>query len=66
MAAGFLIMGYYLFHSLFKGRRAPADPWGATTLEWTISSPPPSGNFDDVPVITGEPYDYEKVRSANG
>src|SRR5262245_20363393 len=41
--------------SLWKGRRAPADPWGHEdfnrTLEWTVSSPPPPENFGTIPVI---------------
>jgi cytochrome c oxidase subunit 1 len=30
---------------------APADPWDARTLEWTIPSPPMPWNFDEVPVV---------------
>jgi cytochrome c oxidase subunit I len=29
----------------------PADPWGGGTLEWWTDSPPPPGNFRDLPVI---------------
>ena len=61
MAIGFLIMGYYLFYSLFKGPRAGKNPWGALTLEWTVSSPPPHYNFKEVPAITHGPYDYDKI-----
>jgi cytochrome c oxidase subunit I len=38
-------------YSLFKGPRAPADPWGAGTLEWSVSSPPPACNFFALPVV---------------
>lgn len=58
LAVGLFIMIY----NLFKGRKGPiaeANPWGGKTLEWQISSPPPHENFDEVPVITGEPYNYE-------
>ena len=44
--AAFLLMAAYLVHSLYRGRRAPANPWGGSTLEWTCSSPPPHDNFD--------------------
>ena len=45
--------------SLAKGRRAEANPWGATTLEWTVASPPPHGNFGHVlPVVHRWPYEY--------
>ena len=32
-------------HGLFAGKAAVANPWDATTLEWTVPSPPPHGNF---------------------
>jgi cytochrome c oxidase subunit 1 len=44
--------------SLFKGRLAAANPWRATTLEWTVPSPPPHGNFDAVPVVSRWAYEY--------
>ncbi|MFC3226489.1 cytochrome c oxidase subunit I [Marinibaculum pumilum] len=39
--------------ALMKGRKAEANPWGAgaTTLEWTLSSPPPFHQFEKLPVI---------------
>ncbi|MDF1544284.1 MAG: cytochrome c oxidase subunit I [bacterium] len=66
MAAGFILMGFYLFYSLFKGARADKNPWGATTLEWSIASPPPSGNFDNVPTIDSDPYEYKTAAGPNG
>jgi cytochrome c oxidase subunit 1 len=33
------------------GAMAGSDPWGAGTLEWSVSSPPPAGNFNVVPVV---------------
>ena len=39
------------FLSARNGRPAGNDPWDARTLEWTISSPPPAHNFDEVPVV---------------
>ncbi len=42
----------------------PAEnPWRATTLEWATSSPPPSGNFAEPPVVTGAPYRYDEERA---
>ena len=37
----------------FAGRKAPDNPWGegATTLEWTLSSPPPYHQFEQLPQI---------------
>ncbi|MDQ3574246.1 MAG: hypothetical protein M3404_04890, partial [Actinomycetota bacterium] len=31
--------------------RAPADPWDARTLEWSIPSPPPHYNFAEIPTV---------------
>ena len=48
-----------LFWSLFRGKRAPANPWDATTLEWTVPSPPPHDNFGDrEPVVHHGPCEY--------
>ena len=63
IAAFVLVAGQCLFlvnflWSLFKGRVAEANPWGATTLEWTVPSPPPHGNFDVVPVVQRWAYEY--------
>jgi cytochrome c oxidase subunit 1 len=44
--------------SLARGRRAAANPWEATTLEWATSSPPPHDNFPEAPVVCRGPYDY--------
>jgi cytochrome c oxidase subunit 1 len=42
-----------VLYTLLKGRQVAANPWGpgATTLEWTVSSPPPFHTFDELPVI---------------
>jgi cytochrome c oxidase subunit 1 len=48
-----LFFVFIVFHTLFAGRRVGANYWGegATTLEWTVSSPPPFHSYDEVPVI---------------
>ena len=47
------------FWSLFAGKRAPANPWNATTLEWTAPSPPPHLNWGDrIPTVHHGPYEY--------
>jgi cytochrome c oxidase subunit 1 len=48
-----------LFWSMFKGPKASDNPWEATTLEWTTSTPPPHDNFGGVtPVVHNGPYEY--------
>ncbi|MEK4031871.1 cbb3-type cytochrome c oxidase subunit I [Methylocystis sp. IM3] len=66
LAVGYLLPLAYLGWSLFYGRRAAANPWRATGLEWTTPSPPPTENFSTTPVVTGPPYQYpctEAVRN---
>jgi cytochrome c oxidase subunit 1 len=58
LGAGYLIPMIYLVWSLWHGHRAPANPWGAVGLEWTIPSPPTTFNFDRTPVVTWEAYQY--------
>ncbi|MGH9508851.1 MAG: cytochrome c oxidase subunit I, partial [Terriglobales bacterium] len=48
-----------LFWSMFKGAKASENPWEATTLEWTVPSPPPHDNFGGkTPVVHHGPYEY--------
>jgi len=45
--------------SLFKGPKAPLNPWNANTLEWTAPSPPPHLNWGaTLPVVYRGPYEY--------
>ena len=58
-AAAQLIFLFNLFWSMFKGKKASENPWEATTLEWTVPSPPPHDNFAGrVPVVNHGPYEY--------
>lgn len=58
LVIGLLIIVINLILGLRKGEKAPADPWGGKTLEWTVPSPPPVHNFETIPVVTKGPYDY--------
>ena len=46
------------FWSMKKGEKVSANPWDATTLEWTAPSPPPHGNFVTPPRAFRGPYEY--------
>ncbi|MGH7038230.1 MAG: cytochrome c oxidase subunit I [Stellaceae bacterium] len=52
--AATLLFIFIVFQAFFAGRRAENNPWGegATTLEWTLSSPPPFHSYEELPVIS--------------
>jgi len=52
--AGVLVFLATMAEALYRKRRAGDNPWGvgATTLEWTLSSPPPFHTFNELPKIT--------------
>ncbi|MBV8728390.1 MAG: cytochrome c oxidase subunit I, partial [Acidobacteriia bacterium] len=52
LAVGYIMPAIYLLWSLRYGPVAGRNPWGATGLEWTIPSPPPTHNFDKIPIVT--------------
>jgi cytochrome c oxidase subunit 1 len=57
-AAQFIFL-FNLIYSRFKGKVAPENPWNATSLEWSIPSPPPWNNFGDKhPIVYHDPYQY--------
>ncbi|TGT44306.1 cytochrome c oxidase subunit I [bacterium M00.F.Ca.ET.141.01.1.1] len=74
LSAAILSLGFLLFfvdaiRSARSGSLAPANPWGARTLEWATSSPPPSYNFARLPVVDRhDPLsdDIEAVPVASG
>jgi len=57
VAASILIMLINLLRSARVGRQAPANPWGARTLEWSVPSPPPEENFLEIPRVTRVAYE---------
>jgi cytochrome c oxidase subunit 1 len=58
LGVAFMVTFVNLLMSLKTGAKAPANPWGGTTLEWETLSPPITHNFHDQPVLEHEPYDY--------
>ena len=61
-----VIFVYNLIHSRFWGKPAPENPWEATSLEWSTTSPPPFDNFGGKhPVVYHDPFQYG-VESSTG
>ncbi|MFZ0391102.1 MAG: cbb3-type cytochrome c oxidase subunit I [Calditrichia bacterium] len=58
LVTGIFLMFGNLFYALKNGEKSPENPWGGTTLEWTVPSPPPMENFHTIPVVDREPYDH--------
>jgi cytochrome c oxidase subunit 1 len=44
--------------SLLWGKQAEKNPYRANTLEWTAESPPPHGNWPELPTVHRGPYEY--------
>jgi cytochrome c oxidase subunit 1 len=60
LAAQFIFL-FNFFYSIWRGKLAPANPWGATTLEWTTPRHPQHGNWPgEIPHVYRWPYDYSK------
>lgn len=58
LGVGFLMPVVYLIHSLFYGEKVGDNPWMLPGLEWRTSSPPPTENFEKMPVVTWEAYEF--------
>jgi cytochrome c oxidase subunit I len=53
-----IFLGNFVWSLLFARVRAAQNPWGSRSLEWQLPSPVPVHDFDEIPVITGDPYGY--------
>ncbi|WP_316769260.1 cbb3-type cytochrome c oxidase subunit I [Pedobacter frigiditerrae] len=52
---------FNFFYSIFKGKKAPQNPWEANTLEWTTPVEHLHGNWPgEIPTVYRWPYDYSK------
>ena len=58
LAIGLFTTAYTLLEALWKGKKAPRNPWGSASYEWMTDTPPVVANFRSPPVITRGPYDY--------
>jgi cytochrome c oxidase subunit 1 len=58
MLAFQLVFFYNFIKSLMRGPRASKNPWRSNTLDWTTDSPPPHGNWAEMPTVYRAPYEY--------
>lgn len=56
-----LVFAFNFFFSMYRGRKASANPWRSNTLEWTTPIEPGHGNWPgEIPTVYRWPYDYSK------
>jgi cytochrome c oxidase subunit 1 len=57
-----LILVYNMISSGLRGAKAPADPWGGWSLEWTTTSPPPTPSHDpnNLPVLDMSLHEHDE------
>lgn len=58
LGIGLVLPVIYLTYSVFFGEKASANPYMHPGLEWRTSSPPPTENFEETPVVTWEAYEF--------
>ncbi|HLJ78859.1 MAG TPA: cytochrome c oxidase subunit I [Acidobacteriaceae bacterium] len=64
LAIGYILPILYFLWSLKYGKIAGPNPWRAPGLEWAIQSPPLVENFEQIPVVDFEAYDFDRVEGA--
>ncbi len=60
LAVGYFIPLVYFVWSLKYGEYSGRNPWGAVGLEWHATSPPSQHNFEEIPVVDWEAYEFKK------
>src|SRR5881392_2781831 len=58
LGASTIVFLYNMIISMRRGAIAPGNPWRSLTLEWQVTSPPTRFNFDEIPQVVGNPYEY--------
>jgi cytochrome c oxidase subunit 1 len=53
---------YNLIHTIFRGEKAPQNPWEVGSLEWTIPSPAPYYNFAKIPTVLNGPHEFSNPK----
>ena len=65
MLAAVLVFAWNVVYSGLRGKPAGDDPWGANSLEWATTSPPPEYNFTSLPPIRSERPVWDMHHSGN-
>ncbi len=60
LGIGILLAFGVLVMAIFNGRRVAGNPFGAASLDWQSSSPPPHYNFDHA-IVLNDPYDFDAL-----
>jgi cytochrome c oxidase subunit 1 len=59
LGASMLVFLYNVIYSLvFVREKAEPNPWESKSLEWQVPTPIPVHDFDEIPTIEHDPYDY--------
>ncbi|MGZ3645621.1 MAG: hypothetical protein ACXVCM_17425, partial [Ktedonobacteraceae bacterium] len=67
IAASVFVFIFNVIYTFARGEVAEANEWGGKTLEWTVPTPVPLENFEELPVVTSSPYTYgEPVPALEG
>ncbi|HUJ95236.1 MAG TPA: cytochrome c oxidase subunit I [Terriglobales bacterium] len=61
LGVGYVLPMVYFLWSMRYGKPASDNPWNAAGLEWQTTSPPPTFNFEETPMVNFEAYDYEHI-----
>lgn len=59
LLAGLVLMFWNVIYGSLYGRPVARNPWGGATLEWQLPTPLPHKNFEEEPVVTTGPYEFE-------
>lgn len=66
LAVSFTLIAINLVVSMFKGEKAPKNPWNSLSIEWQTQSPPVTENFETPPDLEYAPYDYGRYQRERG
>lgn len=66
LGASVILFFYNVIYSWRAGPVAVANPWGAKSLEWQTATPVPLENFEEIPVVTSGPYEYDEPTTPSG